>query len=39
MRPRVIMLFTIAAIVLGGFVLVPAAFARLGPDEPDATVG
>jgi hypothetical protein len=37
MRPRVIMLFTIAAIVLGGFVLVPAAFARLGRDEPDAT--
>lgn len=29
MRPRVIMMLTIAAIVLGGFILVPAAYARL----------
>ncbi|MEJ3748296.1 hypothetical protein WEI85_34050 [Actinomycetes bacterium KLBMP 9797] len=40
MRPRVIMLLTIAAIVLGGFVLVPAAYARLDRGDgaaPEAT--
>jgi hypothetical protein len=41
MRPRVIMLFAVAAVVLGGVILVPAAYARLvasaGPSGSGAT--
>ncbi|MFG1867009.1 hypothetical protein [Micromonospora arborensis] len=38
MRPRVIMVFAVAAIVLGGVLLVPAAYARLAttPDPTDS---
>jgi hypothetical protein len=39
MRPRVIAAFAIAAIILGGIRLVPAAYARLGSDTVTAGAG
>ena len=34
MRPRVVMVLAVAAILLGGVLLVPAAYARLSGDDP-----